>query len=289
MLGALIGAGTSILGGLMADNRADKANAAARENALRQEALQREFAQNGIQWRAADAEKAGISKLYALGANTASYSPVSVGHTASSGLASGLATAGQNIGRAVDATASPLGRAGHFATEMAQTQLDGAKLDNDIKRAELLSKVATRTQPGQPPAILNSETTPFIPGQGNSGIKLENKFPPSDPDRPQKEWGVTPEVRMYRTKHGFSPEVPQELGEAHESQPLAAAQWFMRNKLMPGLSEAYRTYPHDAPPGTYWTFNPVFGEYVLNKRPSANSWSWRDFMPSTRTIPYGDR
>lgn len=45
-------------------------------NAEEQIKLQREFAQNGIQWRVADAKKAGIHPLYALGANTATYTPV---------------------------------------------------------------------------------------------------------------------------------------------------------------------------------------------------------------------
>lgn len=37
---------------------------------------QREFAQKGIRWRVSDAKKAGIHPLFALGANTASFSPV---------------------------------------------------------------------------------------------------------------------------------------------------------------------------------------------------------------------
>lgn len=39
-------------------------------------AMQKEFAQNGIQWRVADAEKAGLSPLAAVGAAEPGYSPV---------------------------------------------------------------------------------------------------------------------------------------------------------------------------------------------------------------------
>jgi hypothetical protein len=42
------------------------------------QALQREFAKNGIRWRAEDAQAAGMHPLYALGGSGASYSPGSV-------------------------------------------------------------------------------------------------------------------------------------------------------------------------------------------------------------------
>lgn len=56
--------------------------------------MQREFAQNGIQWRVADAKAAGIHPLYALGGGGASFSPVqSVGGLDLTGM-------GQDLGRA---------------------------------------------------------------------------------------------------------------------------------------------------------------------------------------------
>lgn len=258
MLGAFIGAGSTLLGGILGRKDQEK-------QAARQEALQREFAQNAIQWRAQDAEKAGISKLYALGANTTSYSPVSVG---GSPFASSIANAGQNLGRAIDAQQSPTGRAGTLATEIAQTQLEGLKIDNQIKVAELNARNNLRNQPGNPPAIMDDETTPTVEGQGNAKIKLQRNLTPAGGE-PNKSFGVNPEVDMWRTKFGYAPEVPQELGEAHESQPLAAAQWFIRNKIMPSLSEAWKTYPYEPPEGMYWQFNPLFGEYELktNKGP----------------------
>lgn len=266
MLGALIGAGSSIIGGLMGQSNANK-----------QMALQKQFAKNAIQWKAADAEKAGISKLYAMGANTTSYAPVSVGGT----LGPGISEAGQNIGRAIDATASPAGRAGVLATELAQAQLEGVRADNDLKRAELLSKSVLRSQPGTGPAVLDSETLPHIPGQGNSAVKYENKIAPAG-YVPQKSFGVSPEIDMYRSKHGYSPEVPQQLGESQESQPLSAAQWFIRNKLMPGIDDAYKTFPYPAPEGHYWQFNPMFGEYMLKTTPKGGAPTWENAMKKLR-------
>jgi hypothetical protein len=45
-----------------------------------QMAMQREFAQMGIRWKVHDAQKAGLHPLAALGANTMSFNPVSVGN-----------------------------------------------------------------------------------------------------------------------------------------------------------------------------------------------------------------
>lgn len=69
-LPSAIAGAASLLGGESANRQAARA---AREQA----ALQREFAQKGIQWRVADAKAAGIHPLYALGAQTNSYQPVS--------------------------------------------------------------------------------------------------------------------------------------------------------------------------------------------------------------------
>lgn len=57
-------------------NRANEHNAKTTFN--RNVALQREFAQNSIQWRVDDAKNAGIHPLYALGAQGASYTPQSL-------------------------------------------------------------------------------------------------------------------------------------------------------------------------------------------------------------------
>lgn len=259
MLSALIGAGSSLLGGLFNSNAQKK-----------QMALQKEFAQKGIQWKAEDAEKAGISKLYALGANTTSYSPVSVG----GGMGDALSTAGQNIGRAIDATQSPSGRVGHMAATLAETQVEGARLDNDIKRAHLASMVATRTQPGNPPAYMNpNDTTNLVPGQGNSEafalenkLELARKIAPARPETPHLSSGVNPEVDMYRTARGFAPMIPEALGEALESQPVGAAQWMMRNHIMPSFNDDYRAFPRVRnPDGTYWVFNPWLGQYTKER------------------------
>jgi len=132
MLPAIIGAGASLLGGLLSNKANEKANAQAQENALRQEALQKEFAQSGIQWKVGDAKAAGIHPLYALGANTVSYSPSTVGATPNN--FDFLGDVGQNVGRAIQATQSNPARIQALQLTAAQLQNEGLKLDNDLKR-----------------------------------------------------------------------------------------------------------------------------------------------------------
>lgn len=151
MLPAIIGAAASLAGGLLNNKSAEKANKQAEANALRQEALQKEFAQSGIQWKVQDAAKAGIHPLYALGANTVSYSPTSVGTTAPN--FDFLADAGQNIGRAIQSGTGPQGRIAALQLTAAGLQNEGLQLDNELKRTQLVSAARLAGQPGTGPGI----------------------------------------------------------------------------------------------------------------------------------------
>lgn len=253
MLGSLISAGTSIIGGLFGRSNA-------RKEAQREYERQKEFAQHGISWRAEDAKRAGISKYYALGANTASYAPSSVG-----GSDYGISSAGQSLGRAIDATAGGKQRLGR---QLLETQLDGARIDNEIKRTELASRRRLANQPGTPPAYPDGETIPAVPGQGNAPeIKVQKRLAPAG-HVPQKSFGVNPEVDMYRTTKGYTPMVPPDLGESMDAQPMSAWQWYLRNNLAPGLfGQSHYTPPYKAPKGKHWRFNLMRGEYTLHDNP----------------------
>jgi len=247
MLGALIGAGSSLLGGFLAGK--------ARKKEYKRQV---QFAQNGIQWKAADAEKAGISKYYALGANTASYAPQSVG-----GDSSGVASAGAELGRAVAATQTQDQRQGGIAHSLAKTQLEGLQIDNDIKRAELASRLRVASQPGTPPPYPGFNPVPHVPGQGNSTLKITKKVAPSG-HSPDSSAGVHPEVDWYRGRHGYTPQIPQDLAESFENNWAGSAAWQLRNSLGP-----YLGLPSSLPPakkGYFWHFNPIHG-YQLKKNP----------------------
>lgn len=96
-------------------------------------ALQREFAQNGIQWKVADAQAAGLHPLAALGAQTSSFSPVSVGST-------DFGSMGQDVGRAIKAAMSESDRDEATKAEATKLALEKGGLENEILRTELASK-----------------------------------------------------------------------------------------------------------------------------------------------------
>lgn len=146
MLGALIPAAAGIIGGLISSNSQQKANA---ENIR----LQKQFAQEGIQWRVKDAEKAGIHPLYALGAQTTSFSPSIVGDTS---LGSSLANAGQDIGRAI-AAKSTTDEFGHMAQALTLKRMG---LENDL----LASQIARINSAG---TMAPYNSSPVIDGEGD--------------------------------------------------------------------------------------------------------------------------
>lgn len=87
---ALISGGASVLGGLLS-------NRSSRNQFSENAALQREFAQQGIRWKVADAKAAGLHPLYAIGATGASYSPT----TYPDALGPAIGQAGRDYGNAV--------------------------------------------------------------------------------------------------------------------------------------------------------------------------------------------
>lgn len=131
------------------ENRASQERMAAQNIAL-----QREFAQSGIQWKVADAKAAGLHPLAALGTQTSSFSPVSVG-------SSDYGSMGQDIGRAVKAAMSQEDR---DAEEMKDLAKERAKLQNDVLRQELVSKQRREGGALGPPMPASTTVSPFKGG-----------------------------------------------------------------------------------------------------------------------------
>lgn len=147
VLGDVVAAGASIAGGIMSKNEAD-AN----------RKLQKQSMKKGIQWRVKDAEKAGISPLYALGAPT--FSPA----VTMSGMPEAMANAGQNIGRAADSLLDRDEKATAYTKSVQSLSLTRMGLENEL----LASQIANIRQPGSPPAAPGGHS--LIPGQASTGI-----------------------------------------------------------------------------------------------------------------------
>ena len=175
-IGPLISAGTNIISGLLGRDAQQNANAVNQANAAANRNMQLDFAQKGIRWRVKDAEAAGIHPLYALGAQTSSFSPVSVGAVPETGLASGLAAAGQDISRAVNATRTQPERDAAVLKTVQDLELTNMGLKNELLASQI--------------AKLKSSITPAMPELStNAGpVPEANKFE----DRPKLIFGGTP-------------------------------------------------------------------------------------------------
>lgn len=125
---ALISAGANIFSGILGSNSAKANNEAQMQMAQQNIALQKEFAQKGVQWKASDAREAerlyGINPLVSMGASTSTFSPVSVGlENPGEKMGAGIAGAGQDLSRAAEA--------------MSASNVRKARLEEDLLRAKI--------------------------------------------------------------------------------------------------------------------------------------------------------
>lgn len=248
MLGALIGAGSSLLGGILGNKSASKA---ADKNA----ALQKEFAQSGIQWKVEDAKKAGVHPLAALGANTVSFTPSYVG-----GDYSSLERAGQNIGQAIDRTATASQKLDVFTEKMQSLQLQKAELENQA----LASNIAVTNQQLRPP--MAAAIDPYVmEGQTQSGVKnvpMERIM--SAHGHPGLEAGPVSDVGFARTyTGGLAPMYSSDAKQRLEDDWLGMLAWNVRNRLVPSLSLGYAG---PRPPGHSGFYDPILQEWVPWKK-----------------------
>lgn len=255
MLSSLISAGSNIIGGILGSN--DKA---------KDRKLQKQFAQEGIRWKVADAKAAGIHPLAALGAQTTSYSPVSVGGPS---LATGLASAGQDISRAVDATRTGGERLDAYSKTIQDLNVQRMGLENEL----LASQIAKVRQAGSPPPMPTPGDQRFLEGQGDSPLVKIAPFSrtAADAANPAIEGGAVPETGYGRTITGWAPVPSKDVKERIEDNLPAELGWMLRNQLAPTLGQRYNPPTVAVPPDSYWFYNPFTQEYQLRKY-SKNRW-----------------
>lgn len=223
ILGSVGGLAGSLLGGLFGKSNADS-----------NIAHQREFAQKGIQWKVADAKAAGIHPLYALGAQTHSFTPVHAGD-----VAGALSDAGQHLGRAVDAGLTHHQRKQQelqlLEDRNRQRRMDELRIQEQEIRNMLLTTELMgmeRRQFNQPavPSVDNQGAGVFtlIPGQHSPYLKPDQvKLKPAEivshqSTNPHVEAGTHPALSEYRLSDGRTIMLPSEkAAEAMESMPLA--------------------------------------------------------------------
>lgn len=267
LAGAAISAGTSIYAG----NQNAKHQSSLRAQEL---AHQKEFAQNGIQWKVADAKAAGVHPLFALGASTHSYSPMAIGN---SPVAEAMASAGQDIGRAVSATASQSGR---MSSAMAALGLERAKLENDLLKTQIMKTV----QPTNP-AMPSPATRYLMDGQGDTatppGTLITDKpmeRTVSDPLMLHSEPGAVAETSYLRTPDGgLYPSPSKDAKERIEDNMFHEVMHFLRNNVMPlAHTGAYFKPPGGQPPrpGHVWQFHPLSGYHQVPIPKPRGDWKY---------------
>lgn len=182
--------------------------------------IQRELAQNGLSWRVADARKAGINPLAALGASLPSGSPVAVG-TDYGDL--GLGRAGQDISRAMTSKMTAEQREMHELNKrLLETQIEGQQLDNKARASQLGPPLpsAEFTSPGQKDPTVN-----IVPTQINSS------------ERVGVESGAKPMFQKVINKDGTADYVLQkDLGDVMESDTPSWMKYMYQSFKDVGLS-----------------------------------------------------
>lgn len=264
MIGELISAAGSVIGGLFGKSSADKAadmNAQiARENMEKQE----QFAKEGVRWRVADAKAAGLHPLYALGASVPSFSPVSANFTADTSMANAFSRAGQDIGRAVNSTRTSAERGGAFNEAVQKLSLEKMGLENEVLRADLASKVARVASPTQAgPAFPGSPYIGGLEGQGQAtvGAPAAIKEGPLErtgmnPVMPHAEVGAVPGVGWEISPNGgYIPVPSKDIKDRIEDSPHEWRHLFMNNILPLFQRPEELRPPFPAPLGKMWSYS----------------------------------
>lgn len=238
VLGGFLGPVGGLLGGAVGGFFDDKStNNQAKDQAVELSAadanLQREFAQQGVRWRVDDAKAAGIHPLAALGAQLHQASPVFAG--SNPGIQrTDMNDMGQNISRAIDATATQPERVNR---ELGELALERARLENDILRGQV--------------SLVGRATNPAFPGVSN----IPSELTASRPGQPFMEAAPpSPGVKQFDYKAGGTWDLPSEKAkQAIEDVFPYEVEHYYLNRVWPAIQKYFMDIPREfgrrGPPG----------------------------------------
>lgn len=260
--------------------------------------LQREFAQNGVQWRVNDAEAAGIHPIAALGGQFSSPSPIQISGSVpqaaaassnplppltGSSMGAGLQSAGQDLSRAVSAVATEWERSQGVKTASEALTLENQSLQNQLLAAQLARTSGAAVGPPMP----SIRSTNMIDGQGNTPSRLntnlvsEKKHEPvvGAPGQKQSEPGEVTDVGYARTGTGYAPVPSKDVKERIEDNLVSELMWEARNRITQSLG--FNLSPPKHVPlkskDHSWYFNPLKQEYQQRIAPfdkATGTWRW---------------
>lgn len=299
MWGSIAGGIGAAIGGVAGLISSGKSQAnAAKLNQLNYE-HQKEFAQNGIRWKVADAKAAGLHPLAALGASTAQYTPATA--IGDSPDWSFLADAGQSIGRAVDAKRTQQERVEQQQKQDTAFALkaENQKAENDLIRAQTASiqqDMVLRQAKASEQAVRTQQQVPAMPSLGRDGSVIAGQgdatspagieakpaeIVVNDPQTRTAEAGSHPDKRWLRTSTGgYQPVRSEAAQNALEDDIIGSFRYDMRNGLANMANSQDNAPPRaflpDGGRGNYfWFWDGVLGEWypvkvgdILRNRPS---------------------
>lgn len=247
--------------------------------------LQREFAQNGVQWRVNDAKASGIHPLAALGMQGPASTPIAITGGSASGsvptaapesapplspyagnnsIAGAMGSFGQDISRAITATATE-----HERLTGVQSVANALSLENQSLQNQLLAvQIAKTSGAAVGPSMPSQRQTRMVSGQGNTPART-GYFEPqpnqpviSNPKSPSQEVGEMPGVGYERTPTGWAPVQSATVKERNEDDVIAGLIWDGRNRLLPTFQQNLNPPAHvKLDPGEKWIYNPFYQEY----------------------------
>lgn len=173
----------SLVGGLFGNQSAKKREQEARR-------WQEQMDNSKLQRMTADAKKAGIHPIAALGHSLSSPAPTVIGRESYSDM-------GQNVGRALDAVTTGNAKLDDFTRTSQALQLERMQLENAVIRGQLVnSAVRTVQQPGNPPVFADRDLPRGRNEDGESRatvnvgpLVLEQHPDYSDADVAQRRYG----------------------------------------------------------------------------------------------------
>lgn len=279
-IGGAIGGALGLIGAGQSQASAERLNQLNYEH-------QKEFAQNGIRWKVADAKAAGLHPLAALGASTASYSPSAV--IGDSPDYSFLKDMGQGIDRAMDAKATRQERAEREQKENAlfNEELKGKQLQNQETETRIKSMkwdMAMELARNAAQSARTQQQVPAMPSLAPDGSLMPGQFDATspgdiiktkpaevvmnDPATPAAEAGSNPEIRYFRTSDGgYSIARSESYADSTDDDFAGQLSWELRNRLPATVWDSSSA----APPASYlpdrgrgdwaWSYNPLRQAY----------------------------
>lgn len=204
-----------------AEDRMFQQQAFAREQAERNEALQREFAKHGVSWRVEDALDAGVHPLFALSAGGAAFAPNPIVIPEDRRAA----PVGQRVGGTID---QYLAREAALETAAAAADKDRAQAEFYRSEAARARQAATSSKPLSSSSVVQGVPNVGEPMEGYYDRRVVQANPTfsRDSNFPSVGAGSSPAFRSYELMPGKIIDLPHtEEGPSEALENLTVTSW----------------------------------------------------------------